>query len=530
MRSIFSGVLGLSSATGFRCEGRKTLGRTHSQKNLLQSATRIRPRIVSSSSWCGAIRVGQSVTSIRDPQEEAARPAQKLRLSNYDFVFSDTDEDGSDLALRMEDEDGLEPFWEEQEGVRSDVKVGGVEKENEKTKAPDVLERIRPKTLNCIHNRSQQKQLLRQYLRQFEHTATKAPSKPVCLLLGPTGVAKTATLTMLLRDLEYHIVEINPTNATSTTDVSKRIRKACASRRHYKKTILLLEGIDAASGSENGGGGILPLGRILRTILTQTARVVNRTPIICTLTTRRSELRPSRRGGIHSIRKQCQIIEFPSLQPDTLRKVACDALCRLGWKDVDNERINRILQHSDGDARAVLNCIALEYAGGKPTQVSVGSVIKRDTFLTMFDAARVYFTPAPEDRELLDNAVHILHCTGHMSGGIALHNYAKHADGDVYKIADAAKNLSTYDVLNHSRYQVQSDSIVPQYLLGLTCKTLTNGSRKTTRTFVSGVPSHFLRNTSATRHGTHSGTLKAFISSRFSNAPRSRKRKHMRSN
>jgi hypothetical protein len=332
---------------------------------------------------------------------------------------------------------------------------------------------------------------------------------------------------MLLRTLRYHIVEINPGNATSTADVSRRIRKACASRRHYGKTILLLEGIDASSGSD--GGGTLPLGRILRTVLAETARVADRTPIICTLTTRRSELRPSRRGGIHAIRKQCQIIEFPSLREDTLRRVACDALGRLGWTDVDKEHLNRILQRSDGDARAVLNHIALEYAGGKLPSVLADPVTKRDTFLTMFDAARVYFSPA-WDREILEDAVHILHCTGHMSGGIALHNYAKHGNGDVRKIADAATSLSTYDVLNHNRYQVQSDSIVPQYVLGLTCKTLAKGARNT---FVSGVPSHFLRNTYATRHGAHAATLEAFVSSRFSQPPsssRPRKRKHMRSN
>ncbi|HIG96291.1 TPA: replication factor C large subunit [Candidatus Woesearchaeota archaeon] len=157
------------------------------------------------------------------------------------------------------------------------------------------------------------------------------------LLHGPSGSGKTSSVHALAKDLNYEILEINASDTRNKEAIHTILGAATQQQSlFYRGKLILLDEIDGLSGTDDRG------------CLSELSALLQESsfPVICTMVDPEDEkLKP--------IKKQCQLIEFPALDPKIIAHLL-KAICDKEHIPYDENALASLSRSAGGDMRAAI--------------------------------------------------------------------------------------------------------------------------------------------------------------------------------
>ncbi len=188
-----------------------------------------------------------------------------------------------------------------------------------------------PKTIQEIIGQDEAIALLKKAVQSF-----KKRGKAI-LLHGPSGSGKTLSVHALAKDLNYELLEINASD-TRNKEAIQTILGAATKQQSlfYRGKLILLDEIDGLSGTKDRG-----CLSELSTLLQESSF-----PIICTTIDPNDE-------KLKSIKKQCQLIEFPALDSKIIAHFL-KAICENEQIQYDESALASLARSVGGDMRVAI--------------------------------------------------------------------------------------------------------------------------------------------------------------------------------
>lgn len=164
----------------------------------------------------------------------------------------------------------------------------------------------------------------------------KSGAKPL-LLLGPPGIGKTTLVTVLSKQFNYDLIELNASDVRNSNQLESIITPILNNSSLYgKQTLLFLDEIDGISGREDSGG-VDFLVKLLKN---------PSIPVIMAANTINLKIKP--------ITKIAHVIKLSSVSKQ-LSFIFLNHVLKNENKELEREDIINIIKQSNGDIRLLLN-------------------------------------------------------------------------------------------------------------------------------------------------------------------------------
>jgi len=204
---------------------------------------------------------------------------------------------------------------------------------------------------------------------------TGISSKRAAFLFGPTGVGKTLSVTLLAKELDFDLVEMNASDHR-TREAVERIAGMAATESdiYMRKKVIMLDELEGMSGTEDRGG--------LATIVSLVKKT--RSPMILIAT---SAWDPK----FKTLRDSCLLVEFKRIP---LRSMVpkLSEICIRERVEVEEEALRVIAERTRGDLRsAITDLQVLAQGRTKLTYDDVNWLDRRDRQEPIFDVLRNIF-------------------------------------------------------------------------------------------------------------------------------------------
>ena len=244
----------------------------------------------------------------------------------------------------------------------------------------DWTEKYRPTTLSEVRGNDKARDALRAWAEGWE------PGDQAVILHGSPGVGKTSAAHALAGDMGWETVELNASD-TRTADVIERLAGRAARNATLGgaaagtagRQLVVVDEADSIHGTYDRGGA-----RALTDLVKSASQ-----PIVLLA----NEYYEMSRG----LRNACEEIEFRDVSARSIRPVLRD-LCRREEVAFEDEALERIAEHDDGDLRSAIR--DLQAAAEGRDRITVDDVVtaERDRSMGVFEFLdAVLKEQSPED-------------------------------------------------------------------------------------------------------------------------------------
>ena len=292
---------------------------------------------------------------------------------------------------------------------------------------PLWVDKYSPRYVNDIIGHKEQISQIQLWLRSWEQGI---PENRGLLVTGPPGIGKTTTIHLLIKSLDYHVVEYN---ASDTRSISVLRGLLALGIKRLRKEVIVVDEVDGLS--ERGGVG-------------EIASIIKKTntPIICIANEKPPKLRP--------IINVCLDIKFTRPMKGTianslLRIVKAEGL------SMGKVELEQLCEANGNDIRSILN--KLEFYGNSNSSNSNKDDILR---MDLFSATQQLFR---QKQASLNEAAEWVFVDYQMVPLMVQEAYLA-ASGSVEEAMRASDYLSFGDTLEKRIHQQQDWGLIPDFV------------------------------------------------------------------
>ncbi|MBS3073600.1 replication factor C large subunit [Candidatus Pacearchaeota archaeon] len=228
-----------------------------------------------------------------------------------------------------------------------------------------LTEKYRPKGIKEVLGQKEAIEKISDFIKNF-----KSLSKKALILYGPSGTGKTSTIYAIARDLNYEVIEINPSEAINKQHLQDSLGKSSKNFSFFKKGKLFL--IEEAESIERGASP-----EIIK-ILSE-----SRWPMFLIANDAYSD-------KLKEIRKVSSLVQFKPIKKEDimhiLKKISLSEKLK-----IQDKALETLASYARGDLRAAINDFQLLSCEKEILLDHILTLYLREKDETIFDALRIIF-------------------------------------------------------------------------------------------------------------------------------------------
>ncbi len=226
-------------------------------------------------------------------------------------------------------------------------------------------EKYRPKKILDIIGNKEAVEKLTAYLKNFKETKKKG-----LIVHGPSGIGKTSSIYAIANELNYEVIEINPSEAINKQHLNDSLGKSSQTFSFFNKGKIFL--IEEADNIERGASS-------------EIIKIIQETkwPLILVTNDAYSD-------KLKEIKKICSLIDFKILKKEEIMK-ALKKITNTEKIKIQEKAIETLASFVRGDLRAGINDLQLLSIEKEILLDHVLSLSIREKEETIFDALRLIF-------------------------------------------------------------------------------------------------------------------------------------------
>lgn len=228
-----------------------------------------------------------------------------------------------------------------------------------------LTEKYRPKTIKEVLGQKEAIEKISDFIKNF-----KSLSKKALILYGPSGTGKTSSIFAIAQDLNYEVIEINPSEAINKQHLQDSLGKSSKNFSFFKKGKLFV--IEEAESIERGASP-----EIIKIISE------SRWPMFLIANDAYSD-------KLKEIRKISSLVQFKSIKKeDIMQKLK--KICLAEKLKIQDKALETLASYARGDLRAAVNDLQLLSCEKDILLDHVLTLYLREKDETIFDALRMIF-------------------------------------------------------------------------------------------------------------------------------------------